>query len=114
MLYYDRLDLSEESNVAASNSNKEYMVCCYQFFNHGFKFKDCFCNGGHHLKIMCLNFSVTAIITVKTIDYYCVTHDISKPEAIHLLENQSVKSILKIESIAIILIIQSKQKKKKK
>ena len=29
MLYYDRLDLSEESNVAASNSNKEYMVCCY-------------------------------------------------------------------------------------
>ena len=34
-----------------------------------------------------LNFSVTAIITVKNIDYYCVTHDISKPEAIHLLEN---------------------------
>ena len=29
MLYYDRLDLSEESNVAESNSNKEYMVCCY-------------------------------------------------------------------------------------
>ena len=28
-----------------------------------------------------------AIITVKGVDYHCIIHDISKSEAIHLLEN---------------------------
>ena len=39
------------------------------------------------VKMLCLNVSDTAIITVKAVDYYCITHDISKSEAIKLLKN---------------------------
>ena len=35
----------------------------------------------------CYLFSDIAIITVKEIDYHCIIHDVSKSEAIHLLEN---------------------------
>ena len=34
-----------------------------------------------------LNLSDIAVITVKGVDYCCIIHDISKSEAIHLLEN---------------------------
>ena len=35
----------------------------------------------------CYLFSDIAIITVKEVDYHCIIHDVSKSEAIHLLEN---------------------------
>ena len=38
-------------------------------------------------EIKCLNISDIAIITVKSVDYCCIIHVISKSEAIHLLEN---------------------------
>ena len=37
--------------------------------------------------MLCLNLSEIAIITVKGIDYFCIIHDISKSEAIHLPEH---------------------------
>ena len=45
------------------------------------------CNGCHDSTILCLNISNLAIITVKGIDYRCITNGISKSEAINLLEN---------------------------
>ena len=44
-------------------------------------------NGCYDLRMLCLNISNIAIITVKGVDYPCIIHDISKYEAIHLLEN---------------------------
>ena len=44
MLYYDRIHISEGTNVAKSNSSKKCMVCHYCFFNHGFKILRV-CNG---------------------------------------------------------------------
>ena len=32
MLYYDKIDLSEGTDVAQRNSSKECMVCHYWFF----------------------------------------------------------------------------------
>ena len=63
-------------------------------FESWFKFQISVCNDCHDLIILCLNIRDIGIISVKGVDYRCVIHDISKPEAIHLLEN-SVK-ILKI------------------
>ena len=68
-----------------------------------------------------LNLSDIAIATVKSVDYRCIIYAISKSEAIHFLkspvlddreyvQNEYKKSILKIESTAIILTISSKQK----
>ena len=37
--------------------------------------------------MMCLTLSNIAIITVKVVEYCCIIHDISKSEAIYLLEN---------------------------
>ena len=37
--------------------------------------------------MLCLDISNIIIISVKGVDYSCITLDISKSEAIHLLEN---------------------------
>ena len=64
------------------------MICPYWFANHGWKFQDFVCNGCHVLTILCLYISSNiAIITLKSFDYRYIIHDISKSEAINLLEN---------------------------
>ena len=55
-------------------------------FMHGFEFQNYVCNGCHDLTILCLNISDITIIAVKTVDYRCIIHDISKSEAINLLK----------------------------
>ena len=87
MLYYDKIDLCERIDPAKSNNSKECIVCHYWLFNRGFKFQNSVCNGCHDLMMLCFNISDNAIITVKGIDNGCLIHDISKSEAIHLLEN---------------------------
>ena len=44
------------------------------------------CNGCQGLLMLCINISDVGIIPVKEVDYRCIIHDISKYEAIHLLE----------------------------
>ena len=90
MLYYNRTDTSEGTDLAKSNSCKECMICHYWFFNHGFNFQDYVCNGCHDLTKLIVNIGNIAIITVKNTDYCCIIHNISKSETINLLE----KSVL--------------------
>ena len=45
------------------------------------------------MTMMCFNFSDITIITVKNVYYCCIIHEISKHEAIHLLEKKSKKKI---------------------
>ena len=78
MLYYERIDLSKEIEVAKSNDCKECLICHYWFFNHGFKFQNSVCNGCHDLTIMYLNISDIAIIIVKGVDYRCIIHDMKQ------------------------------------
>ena len=81
MLYYDRIDTSKSSD------SKECVICHYCFFlNNGFKYQDSVCNCCHDLIMLCLSINNMAIITGKGIDYYCIIHDITKSEVIHLLE----------------------------
>ena len=87
MVYYDRIDIIEGIDLAKSNNSKECMICDYFFFNHGLEFQYSVCNGCHDLSMLCLNISDIAIITVKNVDYCCIIHNISKSEAINLLEN---------------------------
>ena len=63
------------------------MICHYWFFNNGFKFQDAVCNGCHDLTMLSVNISDITIITVKNVDYRCVIHNISRSEAINLLES---------------------------
>ena len=77
----------EEIDVAKSNNIKEYIVCHYWYCNYGFKFQNLVCNGCHDLTMLLLNLSDIALITVKSVDYCCIIHDISKSNAIQFLEN---------------------------
>ena len=70
-----------------SNRSKEYMICHYCFFNLEFEFQDFVCSGCHDLTILHLTISGIAIIAVKNVHYHCIIHNISKSEAINLLEN---------------------------
>ena len=63
------------------------MICHYWLFNHGLKFQCSTCNGCDDLSMLCLNIRDIAIITVKNVDYRCIMYNISKSEAINLLEN---------------------------
>ena len=65
------------------------MICHHYFFNHGFRFQNYVCNGCHNLTMLTVNISDIAIITVKNTDYRCIVHNISKFEAINLLENSN-------------------------
>ena len=67
--------------------SKECMICHYLFFNHRFEFQYSLCNGPHDLTILSVNISDIGIITVANLDYCCIIHNISKSEAINLLEN---------------------------
>ena len=87
MLYYERIDISKGIVLAKGNNSKECMICHYWFFNHGFKFQDSVCNGCHDLTMLNAHISDIAIITIKNVDYRCNIHNISKSEAINLLEN---------------------------
>ena len=105
MLYYDRIDINEETDTT-----KSYLG----FFNHGFEFQNSVCNGCHDLTILRLNISDIAVITVKGVDYLSIIHEIYKSEATHLLENSvfedrgyikkciSKKSIFQIDSTTIL------------
>ena len=87
MLYYDRIDISEEIDPTKSNKSKECIICHYQFFNHGFKFQDSVCSGCHDLTMFCLNISDITVMIVKNVDYGCIINNIRKSEAINLLKN---------------------------
>ena len=69
MLYFDRIDISEEIDLAKSNSSKKCIFLTIFFFNHRFEFEDFICNGCHDLSTLSVNISDIAKITVKNIDY---------------------------------------------
>ena len=56
-------------------------------FNHGLEFQDSVCNVCHDSTML----SGIAIITIKNVDYRCIIHEISKSEAINLLENSALE-----------------------
>ena len=91
MLYYDRIDISEGIILIKVIEVKNAWFVNYCFFSHGFKLQDSACNCCHDLKMLRLNISDIAIITNKNVDYSWIYHEISKSEAINLLENSVVE-----------------------
>ena len=51
-----------------------------------FKFQDSVCNVCHDLTMLSVNISDIAIITIKSVDYPWIIHNISKSDAINSLE----------------------------
>ena len=88
MIYYDRIDVSEEIDVNKTNVSNACDVCHYWLFlSYSFKFPPNACNRCHCLLVMSVNFSHIAILNIKGSDYHGIISLISKNEAINLLQN---------------------------
>ena len=55
--------------------------------NKGFKFQPNFYNRCHDLLIMSMNHNNVAILTIISADYRCIINEISKNEAIYVMQN---------------------------
>ena len=70
MLYFDRIDVSEEIKVNKTSVWKECDICHYWYFlNKEFKIQPYTCSRCHNLLIMSLNLKDTAILKIKNADY---------------------------------------------
>ena len=72
------LELTEGIDVAKINNSKEYKVCHYWFFNHGFKFSNVVCNGWQDLPMLCLNIHCVKSVQIRSFFWYVVSHILNK------------------------------------
>ena len=89
MLYYDRTDVSEGTDVNKTSASKQCIsisifITIGILLNEGFKFQTYACND---LLMPMMNHSNIAISKIKNADYCCIVSGISKSEAIELLQN---------------------------
>ena len=85
MLYFDRIDVSEGTDVNKTSASKECDICGYWYFlNYSFKFQP---NGCHDLLVMSMELSDIAILNIKGFDYCCIICSISKNKDINLMQN---------------------------
>ena len=66
MLFYDRIDVSEGTDINKTSSTKKCDICHYWYFlNKGFKFQIYACNKCHDLLMMCMKLSNIYILNNK-------------------------------------------------
>ena len=88
MLYYDRIEVSEQSDVIKTSESKECNICHYwDFLKIGIQFETNVWNRCHDFLMMSLNLSNIAILNIKSVDYCCIISEISKSEDIILMQN---------------------------
>ena len=79
--------MSKVSDIAKSNNSKEIFIGHYRLFNHELEFEDSIYNDSHYLLMLYLNIGDIAIFTVIGADNCYIIYEISKFEAIHLLNS---------------------------
>ena len=88
MLYFDRTEVSEGTDVNKTSASKECDICHYWYFlNYCFNFQPNVYNMCHDLLTMSAKLIDVAILNIKGSDYCYIISLISKIEAINLLEN---------------------------
>ena len=86
MLYFNRIDVSERTDINKTSGSKDCDIChYYRFLNNCFKFQPNVCNRSHDLLMMSRNLSDIAILNIKGSDYCYIITGMSKNEAIHLM-----------------------------
>ena len=64
------------------------MICHYWYFKDiGFKYQPYVCNGCHNFSMTVQNLHDFLILRVKSVDYKCCVVNMSKKDAIRLLNN---------------------------
>ena len=74
MLYFDRINVSEGTDVNKTIASKECDICYYWcFLNYSFMFQPNVCNRCHDLLMMSMNLSDIAVLNIKGSDYRCIS-----------------------------------------
>ena len=88
MLWYQKINISEGTDVNKTSESKECGLCHYWFFKDiGFKFEEYVCNGCHDLLTMTNSLKDIAILSAKGATFRCILMGISKNEALKRLNN---------------------------
>ena len=88
MLYFDRIDISEDNDVNKISVSKEWHTYYYWYsLNYSFKFQTNVCIRCHDLLMMFMNLNNIAILNIKGFGYHCIIGLISKNEDINLIQN---------------------------
>ena len=91
MIYYDRIGVSERTDINKTSESKECDICYYwHLLNKGYKFQTNVCNGCYDWLMMSMNLSNIAILNIKSDDYCCIISKIRKSEAINLMQNSDL------------------------
>ena len=88
MLYFDRFDVSEGTDVNKAGASKECDICHYWYFlNYSFKFQPNVCNRCLDLLMISMNLSDIVILNIKGSNYCCIISLMSKSEVMNLMQN---------------------------
>ena len=91
MLEYERIDISEGTDVNKPNLSKECEICHYWYFKViGFKYQPYLCNGCHDLMQKAMAFNNIAIIYVKGNAYRIRFWYMSKGDAIKIMNGSNL------------------------
>ena len=91
MLEYDRIDISEGTDVNKTNLSKECDICHYWYFKDiGFKYEKYLCNGCHDLMQKAISFNNVAIVYVKRNAYGIHFWYMSKDDAINIMNGSNL------------------------
>ena len=97
MLQFERINVFEGINLNKSDKSKECMICHYWYFKDiGYEYEPYVCNGCHDLSMMVYDLKNVAILNVKGVDYRCVLWNMTKYNAVNLLNNSwlDIKGVL--------------------
>ena len=91
MLEYERINISERTDVDMSDKSKEWMLCHYWYFlDKNFSYGPYLCDGCYSIMQKCNKFKNIAIAHVKKSTYSIYFLYMSKREAKKLMANSNL------------------------
>ena len=91
MLEYDRIDISEGTDVNKTNLSKKCDICHYWYFKDvGFKYEKYLCNGCHDLMQKAMSFNNIAIVYINGSAYRIHFWYTSKDDAINIINGSNL------------------------
>ena len=97
MLQYEGIDVSEGTDFNKSDKSKGCIICHYWYFKDiSYKYQPNICNGCYDLSMVVYDLNNFLILNMKDIDDRCYVFNMSKNDAINLLNNSMLQSVTKI------------------
>ena len=91
ILEYNRIDISEGTDINKTNKSKEYNICHYWYLlDINFNYETYLCNGCYNLMRKAMSFKNAAIVFIKGSDYRIHFWYLSKNDAIALMTNSNL------------------------